>query len=113
MENWSFVYDYNFRHKGEIIYRVELPDMEQITLIYLENNDADYRKSRAQKSNQTNPPSAIFFKYEKINFFYKKTSIHSMQFDIKKKSMKINLYFLQKIMNLFYYELNYYRYIFM
>ncbi|XP_043660099.1 disks large 1 tumor suppressor protein isoform X16 [Drosophila teissieri] len=27
---------------GEIIYRVELPDMEQITLIYLENNDADY-----------------------------------------------------------------------
>ncbi|XP_017084389.1 disks large 1 tumor suppressor protein isoform X13 [Drosophila eugracilis] len=30
---------------GEIIYRVELPDMEQITLIYLENNDADYRKS--------------------------------------------------------------------
>ncbi|XP_055371151.1 disks large 1 tumor suppressor protein isoform X4 [Condylostylus longicornis] len=26
----------------EIIYRVELPDMEQITLIYLENNDADY-----------------------------------------------------------------------
>lgn len=31
--------------KGEIIYRVELPDMEQITLIYLENNDVDYRKS--------------------------------------------------------------------
>lgn len=31
--------------QGEIIYRVELPDMEQITLIYLENNDADYRKS--------------------------------------------------------------------
>ncbi|XP_026848229.1 disks large 1 tumor suppressor protein isoform X1 [Drosophila persimilis] len=30
---------------GEIIYRVELPDMEQITLIYLENSDADYRKS--------------------------------------------------------------------
>ncbi|XP_017141833.1 disks large 1 tumor suppressor protein isoform X10 [Drosophila miranda] len=27
---------------GEIIYRVELPDMEQITLIYLENSDADY-----------------------------------------------------------------------
>ncbi|XP_012161074.1 disks large 1 tumor suppressor protein isoform X2 [Ceratitis capitata] len=27
---------------AEIIYRVELPDMEQITLIYLENNDADY-----------------------------------------------------------------------
>nr|XP_029710447.1 disks large 1 tumor suppressor protein-like isoform X6 [Aedes albopictus] len=27
--------------EGEIIYRVELPDMEQITLIYLENNDAD------------------------------------------------------------------------
>lgn len=26
---------------GEIIYRVELPDMEQITLIYLENNDGD------------------------------------------------------------------------
>uniref|UniRef100_A0A182FJ86 Uncharacterized protein n=1 Tax=Anopheles albimanus TaxID=7167 RepID=A0A182FJ86_ANOAL len=26
---------------GEIIYRVELPDMEQITLIYLENNLAD------------------------------------------------------------------------
>lgn len=30
---------------GEIIYRVELPDMEQITLIYLENNDGeDYCK---------------------------------------------------------------------
>ncbi|CAO1397809.1 unnamed protein product [Diamesa serratosioi] len=28
--------------EGEIIYRVELPDMEQITLIYLENSDADY-----------------------------------------------------------------------
>ncbi|XP_067640331.1 disks large 1 tumor suppressor protein isoform X12 [Eurosta solidaginis] len=27
---------------AEIIYRVELPDMEQITLIYLENSDADY-----------------------------------------------------------------------
>lgn len=31
----------NRHHLGEIIYRVELPDMEQITLIYLENNDAD------------------------------------------------------------------------
>lgn len=36
------------REIGEIIYRVELPDMEQITLIYLENNDADYRKSQKQ-----------------------------------------------------------------
>lgn len=35
----------NFNTKGEIIYRVELPDMEQITLIYLENSDADYCKS--------------------------------------------------------------------
>jgi hypothetical protein len=35
--------------KGEIIYRVELPDMEQITLIYLENSDADYRKSCKMK----------------------------------------------------------------
>lgn len=35
----------NVRTKAEIIYRVELPDMEQITLIYLENSDADYRKS--------------------------------------------------------------------
>lgn len=36
---------------GEIIYRVELPDMEQITLIYLENNDADYRKSSIWTTN--------------------------------------------------------------
>jgi hypothetical protein len=33
---------------GEIIYRVELPDMEEITMIYLENNDADYSKSCKQ-----------------------------------------------------------------
>lgn len=39
----------NFDIKGEIIYRVELPDMEQITLIYLENNDADYCKSCKKK----------------------------------------------------------------
>uniref|UniRef100_W8B7B7 Disks large 1 tumor suppressor protein n=1 Tax=Ceratitis capitata TaxID=7213 RepID=W8B7B7_CERCA len=32
----------NSHSTAEIIYRVELPDMEQITLIYLENNDADY-----------------------------------------------------------------------
>ncbi|XP_049292382.1 disks large 1 tumor suppressor protein isoform X2 [Anopheles funestus] len=33
--------DANAEGGGEIIYRVELPDMEQITLIYLENNYAD------------------------------------------------------------------------
>ncbi|XP_050088175.1 disks large 1 tumor suppressor protein isoform X17 [Anopheles aquasalis] len=33
--------DANTEGGGEIIYRVELPDMEQITLIYLENNLAD------------------------------------------------------------------------
>jgi len=38
---------------GEIIYRVELPDMEQITLIYLENNDADYRKSSIWTTNNS------------------------------------------------------------
>ncbi|XP_037813239.1 disks large 1 tumor suppressor protein isoform X12 [Lucilia sericata] len=34
--------DANAEGGNEIIYRVELPDMEQITLIYLENSDADY-----------------------------------------------------------------------
>lgn len=34
-----------FNDEGEIIYRVELPDMEEITMIYLENSDADYCKS--------------------------------------------------------------------
>lgn len=42
--------------KGEIIYRVELPDMEQITLIYLENSDADYRKSSATKKKKKQKP---------------------------------------------------------
>lgn len=28
-----------FHSTGEILYRVELPYMEEITLIYLENND--------------------------------------------------------------------------
>lgn len=30
---------------GEILYRVELPYLEEITLIYLEDNDKEFSKS--------------------------------------------------------------------
>lgn len=49
----------NTQFKGEIIYRVELPDMEQITLIYLENSDADYRKSSATNKTETSTLTAL------------------------------------------------------
>jgi hypothetical protein len=44
---------------------VELPDMEEITMIYLENNDADYCKSSKNSPiftrNLENEPSALAF----------------------------------------------------
>lgn len=74
-----------FKISGEIIYRVELPDMEQITLIYLENSDADYCKSEMwnRKSKQSQHFLLCFhfcifyfifcqfqYKIQSINFFH-------------------------------------------
>lgn len=66
------------KYQGEIIYRVELPDMEEITMIYLENSDADYCKSckKAKKHSQNSFfIFRFFFIISPFKFHFSKTKI--------------------------------------